>query len=97
MPNPPNPNARSVKIPSDERGGWSSDRPRKAGGPPRPPDVSVRFAQAQARIGINLRESPRTHYDDVTDAFRAVIDSPPGLHYGAVKLRARHFSAKESS
>jgi meso-butanediol dehydrogenase / (S,S)-butanediol dehydrogenase / diacetyl reductase len=62
-----------------------------------PPDVAVRFAQAQARIGINLRESPRTHYDDVTDAFRAVIDSPPGLHYGAVKLRARHPSAKESS
>ena len=36
------PPARSVKIPSDERGGWSSDRPRPGGGPPRPVDVSVR-------------------------------------------------------
>lgn len=33
---------RSVKISEDERGGWSSDRPRRAGGPERPPDVSVR-------------------------------------------------------
>ncbi|MFL5826779.1 MAG: AAA family ATPase [Thermoleophilaceae bacterium] len=40
MPTPPN--ARSVKIDSDERGGWSSDRPRREGGPPRPADISVR-------------------------------------------------------
>jgi hypothetical protein len=32
---------RSVKISEDERGGWSSDRPRRDGAP-RPPDVSVR-------------------------------------------------------
>jgi hypothetical protein len=31
---------RSVKIGADERGGWSSERPRS--GPPRPPDISVR-------------------------------------------------------
>src|SRR4051794_24442578 len=36
------PNQRSVKIDADERGGWSSDRPRREGGPPRPPDISVR-------------------------------------------------------
>jgi predicted transcriptional regulator len=35
-----NPNTRSVKIADDERGGWSSDRPRK--GPPRPDNISVR-------------------------------------------------------
>jgi len=36
---------RSVKISDNERGGWSSDRPRRAGEPERPPrkqDVSVR-------------------------------------------------------
>ena len=38
MPTPPN--TRSVKISDDERGGWSSDRPRR--GPPRPADISVR-------------------------------------------------------
>jgi hypothetical protein len=33
---------RSVKISDDERRGWSSDRPRRDGAPPRPPSVSVR-------------------------------------------------------
>lgn len=33
---------RSVKIGQDERGGWSSDRPRKGGGPERPADIGVR-------------------------------------------------------
>jgi len=40
MPNPPD--TRSVKISADERGGWSSDRPRRDGAPPRPADLSVR-------------------------------------------------------
>jgi predicted kinase len=37
-----NPPARSVKIGADERTGWSSERPRRDGGAPRPVDVSVR-------------------------------------------------------
>lgn len=36
------PPTRSVKISEDERRGWSSDRPRRDGAPPRPPDISVR-------------------------------------------------------
>ena len=40
MPTPPS--TRSVKIDHDERGGWSSDRPRRDGAPPRPADVAVR-------------------------------------------------------
>ncbi len=39
---PEKPTARSVKISSDERTGWSSERPRASGAPPRPVDVSVR-------------------------------------------------------
>ena len=39
---PTSPNARSVRISEDERGGWSSDRPRRDGAPPRPVDVSTR-------------------------------------------------------
>ncbi len=50
------PGQRSVKIGEDERGGWSSDRPRKAGGPPRPPDVSVRCKVL--RPADELRYSP---------------------------------------
>jgi hypothetical protein len=39
---PEKPTARSVKISADERTGWSSERPRASGAPPRPVDVSVR-------------------------------------------------------
>jgi hypothetical protein len=48
------PPIRSVKIGADERTGWSSDRPRKDGGRPRPADVSVR--------GRVLRPSDRLRY-----------------------------------
>jgi hypothetical protein len=41
MPDPPS-SARSVKIGADERTGWSSDRPRREGAPPRPVDISTR-------------------------------------------------------
>ena len=37
-----NASTRSVKIAADERTGWSSERPRRDGAPPRPVDVSVR-------------------------------------------------------
>jgi predicted kinase len=40
MPTPPN--TRSIKIDADERTGWSSDRPRPGGGPPRKADMSTR-------------------------------------------------------
>jgi len=40
MPTPGS--ARSVKIGSDERTGWSSERPRNDGAPPRPVNVSGR-------------------------------------------------------
>ena len=39
---PDQPRTRSVKISEDERGGWSSDRPRRDGAPPHPPSISVR-------------------------------------------------------
>lgn len=35
------PQGRSVKIGEDERGGWSSDRPRRSGAPARPEDLTV--------------------------------------------------------
>ncbi len=53
----PDPNApRSVKIGSDERTGWSSERPRRDGAPPRPPDISVRSRALQP--SDRLRYSP---------------------------------------
>lgn len=47
--------ARSVKISDDERGGWSSDRPRK-GGAPRPDDFGVRCKVLKP--SFQLRYSP---------------------------------------
>jgi hypothetical protein len=48
------PSSRSVRISDDERGGWSSDRPRRDGAPQRPADLSVR-----CRV---LRPSDRLRY-----------------------------------
>lgn len=54
MPDPTAP--RSVRIGSDERTGWSSERPRRDGAPPRPADVSVR--STLLRPSDRLRYSP---------------------------------------
>ena len=51
---PDQPPQRSVRIGSDERTGWSSERPRRDGAPPRPANVSVR-----SRV---LRPSDRLRY-----------------------------------
>ena len=48
--------ARSVKIADDERGGWSSDRPRRGKGPERPADISTRCRVLQP--SDRLRYSP---------------------------------------
>jgi predicted kinase len=50
------PSARSVKIDKDERTGWSSDRPRRDGAPPRPADLTVHCRVL--RPADRLRYSP---------------------------------------
>lgn len=66
------PSSRSVKISDDERGGWSSDRPRPGGGRARPIDIS-------GRSNI-LRPSDRIRYSPgslllIASAFLAERDS----------------------
>jgi predicted kinase len=51
---PESPSSRSVKIGADERTGWSSERPRRDGAPPRPANIAVR-----SRV---LRPSDRMRY-----------------------------------
>jgi NAD(P)-dependent dehydrogenase (short-subunit alcohol dehydrogenase family) len=51
-----------------------------------PMDVAMKFAAENAKIGLNLRERPISHYNSVTDAFRAVLDMPADLHAGLVTL-----------
>lgn len=52
-----------------------------------PQEVSMRFGMENAKVGINLRERPISHYNSVTDAFRAVLDMPSDLHMHSVTLR----------
>lgn len=54
-----------------------------------PMEVSIRFAQENAKVGINLRERGISHYNSVTDAFRAILDMPADLHIGTLALTAR--------
>jgi meso-butanediol dehydrogenase/(S,S)-butanediol dehydrogenase/diacetyl reductase len=51
-----------------------------------PMAVAMRFAQENAKVGLNLRERPISHYNSVTDVFRAVLDMPADLHVGLVTL-----------
>jgi hypothetical protein len=88
MPDPQN--TRSVKIGEDERGGWSSDRPRKSG-PPREADVSVRCKV--------LSPSPQVRYSpgslllivsgarEERDRFAGRVLESPGLLLSLDKVR----------
>ena len=48
--------------------------------------VSIVVARQQ---GVDLRERGISHYNSVTDVFRAVLDMPADLHIGSVALSAR--------
>ena len=54
-----------------------------------PAEVALRFALENAKVGINIRDRGVSHYNSVTDTFRAVLDSPADLHIGLVTLSAR--------
>ena len=77
------PSTRSVKIGDDERGGWSSDRPRRDG-PSRPPNISVRCRVLSP--SEQLRYSPGSLLviasadADARDSFaERLIESSPSL------------------
>ncbi|WP_425996278.1 SDR family oxidoreductase [Caulobacter sp. DWR1-3-2b1] len=69
------------------RAGQMMDETKTA--PAWPMDVAIRFAQENAKVGLNLRERPISQYNSVTDAFRAVLDTPADLHIGMVTLSGR--------
>lgn len=52
------------------------------------PDVAMRFFQECGEAGIHLQKRPIAHYNSATEAFRAVIDSPPDIHIPFVALSA---------
>jgi len=62
----------------EEGKGWDVD-----------PEARMRFAKAAMEVGINLRERVLTHYSQITDVFRALIDLPENVQAGLVTLHAR--------
>jgi NAD(P)-dependent dehydrogenase (short-subunit alcohol dehydrogenase family) len=58
-------------------------------GAPWPVEVSMRFGAAAAQVGINLREKGTSHYNSVTDAFRAILDMPADVHLNLVSINGR--------
>jgi hypothetical protein len=80
------PQPRSVKIDQDERGGWSSDRPRS--GPARPPDIStrcrvlrptdrMRYSPGSLLIVLSPSDAERDRFVERTIAERGVVFSLP--------------------
>lgn len=92
MPESPSSAARSIKIGSDERTGWSSERPRREGAPPRPVDVSVR--NTQLRPSDRLRYSPGSlllvtgAQASGVDAFLGRVIEEKGIVFTPAKVRA---------
>jgi predicted kinase len=86
---PTSPPPRSVKIANDERGGWSSDRPRPGG--PRPADLSTRCRIL--RPGDRMRYSPGSlllvlgTQGDERDAFAERVVDERGAVLSRAKVR----------
>jgi hypothetical protein len=80
------PQQRSVKIDQDERGGWSSDRPRS--GPARPADISarcrvlrptdrMRYSPGSLLIVLSPSDAERERFVDRVIAERGIVFSLP--------------------
>lgn len=59
---------------------------------PWPVEVSMRFGAAAAAAGIHLRDKGTSHYNSVTDVFRAVLDMPADTHLNLVAVNGRKTS-----
>src|SRR5262245_15309927 len=86
------PQTRSVKISDDERGGWSSDRPRREGSaPPREKDISVR--NRVLKPAFRLRYSPgslllvASGSTDQAEAFAARVLEDKGALLSLAKVK----------
>lgn len=53
------------------------------------PQLAMRFAQAAAAAGLNLRERPLSHVNSVTQLFRSLIDLPADVHVAQLNVHAR--------
>lgn len=56
------------------------------GGTSWPMDLAVRFATANAKVGVDFRNRPLSHYRSVAQVFRNVIDTPRDLHISHIDI-----------
>lgn len=54
-----------------------------------PVELSMQFGQENAKVGINMRERGISHYNSVTDGFRAIIDTPADVQMNMVWMSSR--------
>lgn len=52
-------------------------------------EVSMKLGAAAAAVGIHLRDKPRSHFNSITDAFRAILDMPRDMHLNLVAINGR--------
>ena len=53
------------------------------------PAAAMAFGKATMAVGLNLRERPISHFDSVTNVFRALLDLPPYIAMPTIRLQAR--------
>lgn len=53
------------------------------------PEVAVRFHQACLEAGLNLVETPKSHYNSVTEVFSAVLNMPADVQTPVVTIHGR--------
>jgi meso-butanediol dehydrogenase / (S,S)-butanediol dehydrogenase / diacetyl reductase len=47
----------------------------------------MRFGMENAKVGINLRERPISHYNSIYNSFRTIVDSPSDVQIQTIALR----------
>lgn len=51
-----------------------------------PIDVITRFVTENAKVGIDIRNRPLTHYKSAAEVFHHVVNSPADMHVGHIEI-----------
>lgn len=51
-----------------------------------PIELITRFVTENAKVGIDVRNRPLTHYKSAAEVFHHIVNSPPDMHIGHVEI-----------
>ena len=51
-----------------------------------PMDLTMRFVTENAKIGIDIRNRPLSHYKSIAAGIRNIINCPPDMHVGHIEI-----------